>query len=328
MWYITNNYNTPILKRYNEYVIKSLFELLIELSKRNTIVADLGNQNFLIDEFESNIYLDSRLLSINVSATNKIEPLIKEIILLGTATLEQEYTIYIDQNEYLNNKKYNLVEIQHPAPLKKLFKDYFYDKFWGVDWIWNDIIGQKYNRSKFHSNFKTENELTVCPYCDIDTISQQRNGWVEHFLPKGKFPYIACNPNNLLPACTACNVSGSGKGENTKNPIITPFNTEIGDRVVFNLINGEIEIENAHNTSIENYVELLKLRERYKMPTVANSIFSVLKNNFNLVTQVSSSDDFDKDILIEYLYKTGRNRGFYFVQKNLLGDIEDILKMN
>jgi hypothetical protein len=328
MWFVSNSVNTPILLRYNERVIKSFFELWISLSKRPLIISELEQTDYLKTQLDSDSFLDSRILTINRSSRDTIIPLIKEIIKLGTTVLEEEYDIFISQNENINNLNFNLNQLAHPSPLSKIFKDYFYDKFFGVDWIWTDIIGQDYNRGKFHSQFKTENKIAICPYCDIDSITEQRNSWVEHFLPKSKFPYIACNPKNILPSCTSCNVSGSGKGENVRIPISTPYNKQIGDLCSMNLIDGEIEIDTHSDTEIENYIELLKLRTRYKEPLVSYGVFSSLTNNYNLALELSKSHDFDKDTFLEYLQKNGRINGFYFVQKKLLGNIDDIRLMD
>jgi hypothetical protein len=328
MWFITNTRNTPILSKYNERVIRSFFELWIEISRRPTFREDINTPEFLNNQLTANLYLDPRLLSINRSGNDKILPLIKKIIRLGTTVLEREYAIYNDQNQSVNARNFNIVRLNHPQPLLKIFKDYFYDKFLAIPWIWSDIVGQEYNRASFHSNFKTENQLSVCPYCDIDTISEQRNSWVEHFLPKGKFPYISCNPNNLLPSCTSCNVSGSGKGENTRIPITTPYNHQIGDGIVMYLLNGEIEIDLHPELPHENFIQLLNLKERYKDPIVKNSIFSVLTDYYNLTLQAARRGDFDQNIFLKYIQSVGRKRGFYFAQKNLLGDIDDILTMD
>jgi hypothetical protein len=327
MWFVTNKKNTPILVLYNNLVINSFFNLLIELSKRPTIEIDLESHNFLQREFDSKVNLNSKLLKINKSSTDKIITLVKEIIRLGTNILEYQYNVYIAQNRYVNNNKYDIVEVEHPESIRKLFKDYFYDEFWSKSWIWTDIVGIDFNRAKFHSQFKIENRLTVCPYCDLDTITEQRNGWVEHFLPKGKFPYIACNPNNLLPSCTSCNVSGSGKGQNTKIPITTPFNEKIGNKINFNLIAGEIIIELSNENTIENYIELLNLRDRYKNPIVTNSILSILKDSYDLAVGLNKNEDFDNDLYVQYLENIGRKRGFYFAQRSLLIDIEEIRLM-
>ena len=118
---------------------------------------------------------------------------------------------------------YNLTQVSHPEPLKSIFKTYFYERFWEISWIWTDILEHKFDRSIFQENFKIENKMSVCPYCDLTTIPSKRSAWVEHFLPKSKFPYVSNNPHNLIPTCTPCNVSGTGKGENCVNPVTSPY---------------------------------------------------------------------------------------------------------
>lgn len=322
MWKVSNNLNTPILNRYSDLIV-SIFELILDISQRPNKADLLLDDNFLVNEFR-NANIDVRILELNKNANDTIKSLIGEIILLQHSALAEQYDIYEFQNSEVLNGNYNLPEEEHPDSLKKLFKDYFYTIYFGVDWIWTDIIGKEYRRDMFKSDFKDENKLYVCPYCDSDTISNSRNGWIEHFLPKGKFPFIACNPLNLIPSCTACNVSGSGKGENVKNPITNQYLTQIGDELKFDFNKGEIDIEENDEDAIENFIQLLKLRARYKEQNVKDRVISTLKLNYGIIKGAKGKDDFDKDEFFQYIHDIGRNNGLYFVQKDLLDFIDDI----
>lgn len=323
MWNVTNEINKPILIRY-ENVIISFFELVIELSASATKNDDLEMENFLEEKFTEIENLDRRLLSLNKSRTDRIKPLIKQIIKLDTYILEAQFIIYKNQNIEILKNNYNIKPEIHPEPLIKIFKDYFYDKFFGINWIWTDLVGQKYTRGMFKTNFKEENKLYVCPYCDSDTISNERNAWIEHFLPKSKFPFISCNSYNLIPSCTSCNVSGSGKGEDVKNPIDNQYITQIGDYLNFEFNKGEITILKNDNESIENFLELLKLRKRYREKSVNNSILTVLKVNYNTFIGSKHMGEFEEDIFMDFIHDSGRINGYYFVQKNLLKYIDEI----
>ncbi len=323
MWQVSNNLNTPVLNRYGD-LISSLFELIINISQRADKENLLLDDNFLSNEFRNTEYLDERLLNVNKTAQDRIKPLIEEIVRLESNELETQYRIYNYQNTEVFNGNYNIPQEQHPDCLKKLFKDYLYTIFFGIDWIWADLVGKEYKRDMFKSDFKTENKLYVCPYCDTDTISNSRNGWIEHFLPKGKYPYLACNPLNLIPSCTACNVSGSGKGEDVKNPIINQYSTQIGDNLKFELVNGDISIKENDDLATENFIQLLKLRSRYKEENVKNRIISTLKINYENAIKAIDLDEFDKDEFFQFIHDTGRNNGLYFVQKDLYNYIDVI----
>lgn len=323
MWKVTNEVNRPILTRYED-MINSFFELIIELSKSPTKNDDLEVANFLETKFNENVNLDRRLLNLNKSATNRIKPLIKEIIKLDTDVLEAQFIIYKNQNIEILKNNYNILPEKHPESLTKIFKDYFYDKFFGISWIWTDIVGKEYTRGMFKTNFKDENKIYACPYCDSDTISNERNAWIEHFLPKSKFPFLSCSYSNLIPSCTSCNVSGSGKGEDVKNPILNQYNIQIGDALEFKFNKGEIEILKNDNDSIENFIELLKLRKRYSEKAVNNSILTVLKVNYSTLLGSKEIGEFDEDVFLDFIHDTGRINGYYFVQKNLLKYINEI----
>ncbi|WP_298496548.1 hypothetical protein [uncultured Algibacter sp.] len=323
MWKVTNEINKPILSRYAD-IINSMFMLFIELSKSGTKDADLEIENFLESKFTEDANLDSRLLNINKSGSDRIKPLIKDIIKLDTNILEAQFDIYINQNNEVIKNNYNILPEVHPNCLVKIFKDYFYDKFFGVSWIWTDLVGKVYTRGMFKTNFKDENKIYVCPYCDSDTISNERNAWIEHFLPKSKFPFLSCNYSNLIPTCTSCNVSGSGKGEDIKNPIVNQYTTQIGDHLKFEFDKGEITIIKNSNDSIENFIELLKLRKRYSEKGVNNSILTVLKVNYNTLLGAKDIGEFDEDVFFDFIHDTGRINGYYFVQKNLFEYINEI----
>ncbi len=323
MWKVTNEINKTTLVRYEDIII-SFFELIISLSKDENKNENLETANFLETKFTEKENLDPRILNLNKNANYRIKPLIKEIIKLDTNILEEQFEIYKEQNKEILDNNYNINQTEHPVPLIKIFKDYFYDKFFGIAWIWTDLVGKEYTRGMFKTNFKIENELYVCPYCDSDTISNERNAWIEHFLPKSKFPYISCNYLNLLPSCTSCNVSGSGKGEEVLNPITNQYSNQIGDELDFEIEDGVIKIAQNENDSIENFIKLLKLRKRYSEKPVNNSILSLLKINFNNAQYAKKIDEFDEDTFLDFLHDTGRINGYYFVQKCLLKYIDEI----
>ena len=324
MWLVSNNNNLQILQKYNLIII-SLFELLIELSTMPTIEEEMEVVDFLENKFANKENLDRRLLNVNISRTDKFKPLIKEIILLGTDTLSEEYEKFNLQNSEILKVNYNIIPLLHPIQLTKLFKDYFYSLFFGVDWIWRDLVGEVYTRKMFKENFKKENKLSVCSYCDIDTISNDRNAWIEHFLPKSIFPYLSCNPMNLIPSCTSCNVSGSGKGVMYKNPIANQYNMQIGEKIDFELVGQTIKINDNANVSVENYIELLNLRTRYSDELISQDVLTTLKISYNLFLNAKNIDEFDKNIFFDYLQDMGRINGFYFVQKGLLNSIDRII---
>lgn len=323
MWLIRNSQNIPVLTRYYE-IIKIFFDFLVEVSEIDSIIDKIENRDYLDKALDAHDVLSSKLLTIKRNSNDTFKSLLIEIIKLGHQILKNEYQVFVNQNNELIRHNLNIPIHNPPQPLKRLFKDYFYDDFFGKKWIWTDFVGTEYDREQFKTNFKNDNKLFICSYCDIDTIASTRNAWIEHFLPKGKYPYISCNPNNLIPSCTSCNVSGSGKGENTINPVTNQYQVELGDKLIFNFQNGEIQIEKNNDESIENFIELLKLRNRYQEDSTKENILSTLKTNYETISVLKRNGEFAEDEFHEFIHQIGRNRGYYFVQKGLLKHIDEI----
>lgn len=63
-----------------------------------------------------------------------------------------------------------------------------------------------FGAKEFLTAFKDENkDLSICPACDINPIGQIENVDIDHYLPKSKYPHLACHPYNLVPNCLFCN---------------------------------------------------------------------------------------------------------------------------
>lgn len=108
---------------------------------------------------------------------------------------------------------------------------YFYDAYLGKSGsekkhltfdadLFTDQGAKDYGRQDFLKAFFSYNShLEICPFCDemrIYTLSTAGiYADIDHFLPKKLYPYLACHPYNLVPACHACN-SGN---KNQDNPL-------------------------------------------------------------------------------------------------------------
>ena len=145
-----------------------------------------------------------------------------------------------------------------------------------MDGLWKVIDGDCYTREDFHSNFKMDNNLAVCPYCDSDTIYNISNMEIEHFWPESKYPYLAINPLNLYSSCQSCNRPAEGKGIKVYNPIVMPFYKEIGRDIHFvpKPKTKSIDVK-VKNIATDNYIKMLNLEKRYSKKGVYN-IFETL----------------------------------------------------
>lgn len=109
----------------------------------------------------------------------------------------------------------------------------------------------KYFKEKYESlstsTFIKDNlreKLSVCPYCNATYLYQLRKrkatggedkndyfaNQLDHYYPKGKYPYLAMSIFNLIPSCPTCNhIKGS------KENHLHPYTEEMGDNAKFTL---------------------------------------------------------------------------------------------
>ena len=162
-----------------------------------------------------------------------------------------------------------------PEPFKTIFVSFFYNNFFSNDKIWSFFDTSSFSRSDFHNNFKEENRLFVCPYCDMDTTLNIGNNQIEHFWPKSQFPFLAMNALNLISSCHSCNMPFEGKGTSVRTPVSTPYTKQIGNYVKFimNISKEQIDIS-TNLEDISNYMYLLNLKERYANPQIYNYLLN------------------------------------------------------
>lgn len=132
--------------------------------------------------------------------------------------------------------------------------------------------------------FVRERGMLVCPYCGRQFIDMAEvegsvsKPYIDHFLPKSKYPFLAMTYMNLIPGCNTCN-EASNKG--TLDPLTHPAfdslllnphvfrNTAVTFGYKYNFM-GENNARNfniwtiAENTFLEEgYLTRLKLGEFY-----------------------------------------------------------------
>ena len=75
--------------------------------------------------------------------------------------------------------------------------------------------------------------VKTCPYCNRNYISliektkdsKRTRPQLDHFLPKSKYPYLACSFFNLIPSCSTCNLMKSDDDFKDKD-FCSPYNIE------------------------------------------------------------------------------------------------------
>lgn len=335
MWKITNNTNKEILDDFKNKLIEPLFKEVINYKDMGL---NCGFKKYINENQNMKCESSKELISYVIDRKHNgiiFNDLIDNIILENSLTdIEKNYTLFKNQNDSIDKLNYNISQEDIPEGFKILFVEFFYNKFFNYEKIWELIDIDKYgdsyfNRKMFHQNFKDENNIVICPYCDIDTTISISNNEIEHFLPKSKYPYICMNANNLISSCHACNKKVEGKGDIVFMPIYTPFNLQIGDiiEIESDIINREITLK-SDDESIDNYLELLKLKERYGSDTIYNLVESKAESIYDTICkieEIKKESMTEKDIVeyIEQSYtKFARKEPLSFAVKNIYSKYE------
>lgn len=121
--------------------------------------------------------------------------------------------------------------------------------------------------------------LRICPYCGIETVrvTGRSKRQIDHFLPKGKYPFFAISYFNLIPSCDYCNESPN-KGQKSPltksgdlvimNPYVfkgerVRFHTEIAKENIFEPNNFKVILGFTEKKYLDGYNEMFDLSERY-----------------------------------------------------------------
>lgn len=277
MWFVTNKTNCIKLKKFEKNVIIPLFTEILKC-KQQSIHYDFARYLNANKKNDILIYICKRTV-------NKIKFIdcVNEIINNYTYDqIKHYYYIYLLQNKQLKQKQTFINFFDIPEPLKKIFINFFYNKFFSDEKIWNFFDTSSFSRSDFHNNFKIENNLFVCPYCDIDTTINIGNNQIEHFWPKSQFPFLAMNALNLISSCHSCNMPFEGKGRSVRTPISMPYTKQIGDYVKFviNISQKQVKVSTTI-LDVSNYVHLLSLDKRYSKPQVYNYLVNLGNSLYN-----------------------------------------------
>lgn len=332
MWYVINKTNGKKLKKFERKIIIPLFNHLIYYKHAKFV----GSFELYLDKLSDSVCEKEILQYIYKRKNDKIKffSLIDSLLLnYSEDDIRHHFYIYLSQNKELKNHADFINKQVVPDEWSKIFKKFFYEHFFDMETIWDLIDGIPYSREIFHENFKEDNQITVCPYCDIDTINNNGNLEVEHFWPESEYPFLAMNPLNLYSSCISCNRPFEGKGVNTFKPITMPFYEQIGDYVHFqhDLFYRKIRIK-GEKQSVKNYIKLLKLDNRYSK----NDIYSGVEKNaagiYETLKQIESIlgrpvTEKEATTYIENRLTTNRKRqNLFFVTRDSFSSYDKYMK--
>src|SRR5260221_12469990 len=90
-------------------------------------------------------------------------------------------------------------------------KEAFYSAFGKIDAYYKDLVGRS----------------LTCRFCGIGEVLGEfhsKRSALDHYFPKGLYPFSPINFRNLIPVCDRCN----SKYKNEQNPIRTPKEKKAG----------------------------------------------------------------------------------------------------
>lgn len=276
MWKVTNETNNIKLHRFKNEVIQPLFNEILNCKELNYTISflDYLKDDALLKDKNNKIVLNfiSKRKKGKITLGTHVDILLKNNTL---ENLRHYYALYIYQNRQINQKCTSIYFEDVPIQFKKIFNEFFYEKFFDLDKLWIIFDEEPLKRKDFHENFKIENNINVCPYCDIDTTTNKGNNQVEHFWPKSKYPFLAMNAYNLVSSCVSCNMPNEGKGTTDYQIITMPYVSQVGDKISFTLnpVKKRVTIS-ATQIEIKNYIRLFNLYNRYESGDVYRSLMN------------------------------------------------------
>lgn len=327
MWKIKNDSNKNYLDKFETEIIINTFHVISEIvssieNGRITLpieTMDVWRQTHTIQSMSEELKdLFSYMMNKTVSGKKLQEILYLIAVTHDSESIEKKYKLYKEQNGKVLEGDYNIQPVPLDEDFKELFVSFFYNTFFADDHVWSVLVGEQYKRKSFHRNFKTENSMSVCPYCDIDTTIAGSNNNVEHFLPKSKYPLLAMNPFNLISSCYACNKAEEGMGDRIPDfPIISPYNDMIGDYAKFDIdfISKKITLKNIGGEDHHNYFNFLKLYSRYSDQCVYETVDHVAHSVFETLSNYSSPT---KEAINLYLQRRSKTNNLSFALKSVI----------
>ena len=248
--------------------------------------------NTTLKDYQDKLFIDKKL-SVSLEELYRFLQEKNDVFKTIFSDIELKTLILLHVDE-LNHKvrkieeRINLLDEDKQKQMKIILKDVFqYSKFQGK------VLAPYFEK---YLNPRT------CYYCNIDFINvydieNNKNKFtLDHFIDKGRYPYLALSIFNLIPCCFVCN-SKKIKGSipfyedvelKDTNPYLNSF--KFDEKVKFKLhlrdnckdlnIKSKddiaIPLKERYSNEYEKYIEVFKLNERYQAHK--DIVFEMLQN--------------------------------------------------
>ncbi len=204
-------------------------------------------------------------------------------------TFERYYNQYIknklngyELKDLICGKHEELVEIKNTIGMKYNSKHNIVKQFFNYDKSSNVKLSKL--QPKISKFIEEKLELNTCYFCNIEFINKFKssadgkfkNGFtLDHFIDKGKYPYLALSLYNLIPSCYTCNSKVKGINEiDNLSPSSSKF--DFDDKVKFRTFvsSQNLQVVKEKDFSLllkeyfsldyKEYIDSFMLNERYE----------------------------------------------------------------
>ena len=147
--------------------------------------------------------------------------------------------------------------------------------------------------------------LKVCPYCGqtyIGTVKYQRGSGklhlakaqIDHFLPKGKYPFLALSYANFIPSCPSCNLSHKHiedvMDDQGRMKIMSPYDFD-ATKFMF-----EFGLKNGGYMNDDN----IEVKTIFDESTIQNRL---LKEGYKSIMGIDKLYEYHNDVVMDILIK-------------------------
>ncbi len=207
-------------------------------------------------------------------------------------TFESYYNSYVkskiggyELEDLLCGDYEKLVEIKNEIKTKYSSKNNIVKQLFNYDKAKSKTITPKLSKlqPKISSFFQDKVGVESCYFCNIEFINKFKNAkgeikngfTLDHYMDKGKYPFLALSLYNLIPSCYTCNSKVKGIDEiNSISPssskfdfdkkvkfttFINSYNLQIENEQDFNLI-----LKEYFSKDYQEYIDGFLLNERYE----------------------------------------------------------------
>lgn len=304
------------VEKLNASLKRSLYvSVSVEKLKYNDINAShLFNMKYMKRDFIDNVKYFSKLLEQMLNNTSKIS--IKNII----------KAIPMDFQE-IQNHIYSIFKSSKLYSSKKKIRD---------NKLLKDILSSIFNYNKFSNNgingwsayeFCRDLGVNVCPYCNriyTHTVTKKSKNiiraYLDHFIPKARYPLFGLSFFNLIPSCSYCNssIKGNDKDFTFEKMVFDNYIHPYFDIEHFKFrfkpfdISGfsgdekgiEIEIIDLSSAKLDKTLKFFRTSEIYQVhkDMVAKLINKRIIYNDSNLEMISNITGIEKEILFNSLF--------------------------